>query len=179
MSSAIKTTDHDEIQRWVESHGGKPATVSRTRSRGDVGLIRIDFPGYSGKGSLEPIEWDAWFEKFDEQGLAFLYQEGKDTNFNKLVRRDADESREKSGRRGSPKRGASKKTTGRQPGQRGKGAGKPGRKTASRARGGSRGEDVKGWTKAQLMERARELDLPRRSGMNKEELVRALERRRS
>jgi hypothetical protein len=29
------------------------------------------------------------------------------------------------------------------------------------------------------MERARELDLPRRSGMNKEELVRALERRRS
>lgn len=93
MPAAKKTTDHREIQRWVESHGGHPATVKRTRGKNDVGLIRIDFPGFSGEGSLEAISWDEWFSKFDEQGLALLYQEGKNTNFNKLVRRDPDEVR--------------------------------------------------------------------------------------
>jgi hypothetical protein len=93
MAAAKKTTDHDTIRRWVETHGGHPATVKRTRSSKDVGLIRVDFPGYSGEKSLEPISWDDWFEKFDEQKLAFLYQEGPQTNFNKLVRRTAAKAR--------------------------------------------------------------------------------------
>lgn len=57
----------------------------------DIGMIRLDFPGYSGEGSLEPIEWEEWFEKFDENGLALLVQEttarGQRSNFNKLVSR--------------------------------------------------------------------------------------------
>jgi len=61
-------------------------------------MIRLDFPGYSGEGSLEPIEWDEWFEKFDENNLALLYQEetaeGEKSNFNKLVSRDTAEERE-------------------------------------------------------------------------------------
>jgi hypothetical protein len=100
MSAAKKTTDHGEIRRWVESHGGHPATVKRTRSKRDVGMIRIDFPGFSGEGSLEPIEWDDWFAKFDEQQLALIYQEGKNTNFNKLVRRDPEQVRSSDRRRG-------------------------------------------------------------------------------
>jgi hypothetical protein len=55
------------------------------------GIIRIDFPGYSGKGSLEEISWDDWFEKFEEKKLAFLHQDetagGKKSNFNKLINR--------------------------------------------------------------------------------------------
>jgi len=86
------TTDHEEIRRWAEQRGGKPATVTSTRSDDDAGIIRIDFPGYSGGSSLEEITWEEWFEKFDEQGLAFLYQEktadGEISNFNKLIRRD-------------------------------------------------------------------------------------------
>ncbi|HSF47702.1 MAG TPA: hypothetical protein VLA73_05005 [Burkholderiales bacterium] len=38
-------------------------------------MIRIDFPGYSGKESLEPIEWEEFFEKFEEGKLALVYQE--------------------------------------------------------------------------------------------------------
>jgi hypothetical protein len=87
------TTDHDEIRRWVEEHDGVPASV---RGTGDddgeeAGVLRIDFPGGSGSDRLEPIDWDEWFRKFDEENLAFLYQEhkadGSDSTFFKLVRR--------------------------------------------------------------------------------------------
>jgi hypothetical protein len=29
------TTDHDEIRRWVEEHGGRPAVVRDTREDGE------------------------------------------------------------------------------------------------------------------------------------------------
>lgn len=57
------------------------------------GIIRIDFPGHSGDETLQEISWDEWFDKFDKQRLALVYQEqtesGKTSNFNQLVRRDA------------------------------------------------------------------------------------------
>ena len=85
------TTDHDFIRRWAEQRGGKPSAVKSTERGDDPGIIRIDFPGYSGKGSLEEISWDEWFEKFDQAKLAFLYQEetagGEKSNFNKLISR--------------------------------------------------------------------------------------------
>ena len=56
-------------------------------------MIRLDFPGYSGADSLEEIDWDQFFEKFDEQGLALLVQDktsrGQKSNFNKLISREA------------------------------------------------------------------------------------------
>jgi hypothetical protein len=86
------TTDHKKIQRWVEERGGHPATVKRTESKGEPGVLRIDFPGYSGENELEAISWDEFFEKFDEKKLAFLYQDelksGKESRFFKLVSRD-------------------------------------------------------------------------------------------
>jgi len=85
-------TDHDEIRRWAEARGGKPACVKGTGGGDDVGMIRIDFPGYSGEGSLEPISWDEWFDKFEESDLALVVEnqgpEGDKARFNKLVRRD-------------------------------------------------------------------------------------------
>ncbi|HEY0712721.1 MAG TPA: hypothetical protein VGF45_08615 [Polyangia bacterium] len=91
-SAGHVTTDHETIRRWVEDRGGRPATVKRTGRRGGPGLLRIDYPGYSGEESLEPIEWEEFFAKFDESGLAFLYQEeragGGQSRFSKLVSRD-------------------------------------------------------------------------------------------
>jgi hypothetical protein len=88
------TTDHGEIRRWVEEHGGRPARVRGSGDGGDPGMLRIDFPGGTGEEQLEPISWDEWFQKFDEAGLAFLYQEqrasGEDSTFFKLVQRDSD-----------------------------------------------------------------------------------------
>jgi hypothetical protein len=86
------TTNHAQIKRWVEERGGHPAAVKRTESDDDIGILRIDFPGYSGEESLEEVGWDEWFEKFEEKQLAFLHQDktadGEVSRFNKLVSRD-------------------------------------------------------------------------------------------
>lgn len=93
MGGAAKATiDHDFIRSWVEERGGKPAHVKGRGGPGDPGILRIDFPGFSGEGSLEEISWDEWFKAFDENNLAFLFQEttsgGQESRFNKLVSRD-------------------------------------------------------------------------------------------
>ncbi len=89
------TTDHNEIRRWAEARGGKPATVKGTGSSGDPGLLRIDFPGGKGEDTLQEISWDEFFKKFDEKNLAFLYQDrtasGEPSYFFKLVSRDTAE----------------------------------------------------------------------------------------
>jgi hypothetical protein len=97
--SAHTTTDHDFIRRWVEERGGKPSRVKRTGGGEDPGILRIDFPGYSGADSLEEIEWEEWFEKFEENGLAFLHRDikgddGELDRFNKLVSRSGREDEE-------------------------------------------------------------------------------------
>jgi hypothetical protein len=91
-------TDHDEIRNWAEERDAQPACVRGTGSEEDVGMIRLDFPGYSGETSLEPIEWDEWLQKFDENNLALLVEDettgGEQSNFNKIIGREtaADQS---------------------------------------------------------------------------------------
>lgn len=93
MAGAAKsTTNHEEIRRWVEERGGFPACVCGTGDEEDTGLLRIDFPGYSGKESLKRISWNDWFEKFEEKKLAFLHQDEKDgelSRFSKIVSRSS------------------------------------------------------------------------------------------
>jgi hypothetical protein len=108
-ASSRVLTDHEEIQRWAEERGAKPAAVRGTGSDDDPGIIRLDFPGYSGEGSLEEMDWDEWFEKFDENNLALVVQEetanGQRSNFNKLVSRDSIEQ-SSSKKKSSAERGA-------------------------------------------------------------------------
>lgn len=94
MSGESKTTtDHKTIQRWVEERGGHPATVKGTSDGDEAGVLRIDYPGYTGENRLEEITWDEFFSKFDDEGLAFLYQEttkdGEQSRFSKLVANEA------------------------------------------------------------------------------------------
>ena len=90
--SSRVTIDHNEIRRWVEERQGRPATVRSTGSSKEPGLLRIDFPGGAGEDRLEPISWEAFFEKFDENRLAFVYQDklksGEESRFFKFVRRE-------------------------------------------------------------------------------------------
>ena len=88
------TTDHDEIQKWAEKRGGKPASVQDTEKGGDSGVIRLMFPDskFSDDDNLDEIAWEDWFKQFDANKLALVYQEhtadGKESSFNKLVSRD-------------------------------------------------------------------------------------------
>lgn len=54
------TRDHETIRRWADE---------------DPALLRIDFPGYAGEESLEPISWEEFLETFEKKRLAFLYQD--------------------------------------------------------------------------------------------------------
>lgn len=94
-STSQVTTDPKKIKKWVEERGGRPAHVKGTGGKDDAGLLRIDFPGYSGENSLEEISWEEFFEKFEEKDLAFLYQDktkdGEESRFFKLVSRSTAE----------------------------------------------------------------------------------------
>ena len=87
MSSSNTTTDHDDIRQWAEARDGHPAKVD---TGGEGGILRIDFG--EKEDNLTPIEWDEFFKIFDENKLAFLYQDetsdGGQSRFNKFVNRD-------------------------------------------------------------------------------------------
>ncbi len=90
MAEAKTTTNHDEIRRWAEARGGRPASVKDTGNGDDPGILRINFPG-GAEESLEDISWEEFFEAFEANNLAFLYQEetasGDESRFFKLVDR--------------------------------------------------------------------------------------------
>jgi hypothetical protein len=89
MSEARKITDHDEIRRWAEERGGVPTVAKGTEGRGQgAGVLRFDFDGR--EESLEEIDWDTFFETFEEKQLALLAQDeidGKKSRFFKFVER--------------------------------------------------------------------------------------------
>ena len=95
MSESRVTTDRNKIQSWVEERDGYPARVVGTDGRSG-GLIRIDYEGYSGEDTLERITWDEWFDAFEKNNLAFLYQDqvkgGGKSRFSKLIDRDSQEA---------------------------------------------------------------------------------------
>ncbi|MFP4345903.1 MAG: hypothetical protein ACLFU8_14500 [Anaerolineales bacterium] len=89
------TTNHQKIREWVQERGGYPATVEETMEGDEPGVLRIDFPGYSGEESLKRISWEEFFRKFDKEELAFLYQEqtqsGEMSRFFKFVDKETAE----------------------------------------------------------------------------------------
>jgi hypothetical protein len=93
MEKAKTTTDHEHIKRWVEERGGYPARVKGTNVKGGSGVLIIDYPGYSGTQTLEAISWDEFFKGFEENKLAFLYEDqkkaGSESRFSKLINRDS------------------------------------------------------------------------------------------
>ncbi len=100
MARAQSTTDHNVIRSWIETRKGHPSVVVRAtegRKRGSAGLLRVDFN--EPEDALEEISWDDFFDTFDSNELAFLYQDetaaGRKSRFHKFVSRDSvDESSE-------------------------------------------------------------------------------------
>jgi hypothetical protein len=86
MSTSKSTTSHKTIQSWIEARNGRPA---RVKTGGDGGILRVDFG--KPEENLEEIAWDEFFDIFDKNELAFLYQDetqdGKPSRFSKFVSR--------------------------------------------------------------------------------------------
>ena len=70
MAESKSTTDHNEIRRWAESNGGRPARVA-----GSEAALRIDFPGEDDGENLEAISWEEFFATFEQENLVFLYEQ--------------------------------------------------------------------------------------------------------
>ena len=83
---SLATTSHDVIREWAEARDATPATVDGTEHDGHLGVLRFDFGGDSDR--LRHVEWEEWFETFDERRLNFIYQEtrsdGSESNFFRL-----------------------------------------------------------------------------------------------
>ena len=131
--------DHDEIQRWAEERNAAPACVRGTGGGKDPGMIRLDFPGFSGARSLEHIDWNKWFRAFDENNLALLVQDktarGQRSNFNKLISRETAMAASK---------------------------GKSGSRTNARSGNGAANKSARGSTRAKRTESARGRTEPQR-----------------
>ncbi len=125
MPLAKTTKDHDEIRKWAEARGGKPAVVGATEGEDETGILRLmflDAPNHN-DDALEEISWDEFFEKFDASGLELTYQEktadGQISDFNKLIYPEPDSKEGKSllrktaGKKSSAKKSAAKKSTAR------------------------------------------------------------------
>ena len=136
-------TDHEQIRQWAEERGAQPSAVRRTHSDDNVGIIRLDFPGYSGEGSLGEIEWDEWFENFDNNNLALVVQDetanGEQSNFNKLVSRENVEnySKETADGRSERKGSSSRRSTGTK--TKSRGSRSSSRSASSEGNSGARG----------------------------------------
>ena len=154
-NSSRVITDHDEIRRWAEERDASPACVRRTGGGGDIGMIRLDFPGYTGEQSLEHIDWDEWFQKFDESNLALLVQDqlvsGERSNFNKLIGRETAKrrsegdyraSRHEGGKRTGSSRSTSRRSASAPSGSRRRAASSA-RSSVSQKSGGARRKAAK------------------------------------
>jgi hypothetical protein len=68
-----------------------PATVAGTEHDGHLGVLRLDFPGYTGD-RLREVSWDEWLATFERRRLDFIYQErqadGKRSNVFRLENPD-------------------------------------------------------------------------------------------
>jgi hypothetical protein len=91
MAQAKTTTDHNKIRKWAEQRGGVPSSVTETGNDGDPGILRLDFKPKDEE--LGKIRWEDFFEKFEKENLAFLYQDqaddGSESRFHKFVQRES------------------------------------------------------------------------------------------
>ena len=100
MPSEI-TTDHDVIRKWVEDRGGHPSVVRATeakrptKSKTGGGLLRVEFRDPN--DALEDVDWDGFFEVFEENKLAFLHydkrKDGQISRFSRFLFRDAENAK--------------------------------------------------------------------------------------
>lgn len=67
------TTDHEAIRDWVTERGGQPVELQDPDAEAfDIAFESLDRAiGY-------PLEWERFFERFEERGLAFAYDEAPD-----------------------------------------------------------------------------------------------------
>ncbi len=83
------TTDHYEIQHWADAHSAIPTEILPSIVDGEPTQIRLVL-GYSPETHPErrQITWNEFFLKFDQLGLALVYDDDS-TGRNELLQIEA------------------------------------------------------------------------------------------
>lgn len=74
------TTNHDEIIKWANKHGGFPTIFDDPTAREDKVGLRLDFQGkrdekYMNEAIIgKHVVWEDFFELFEKIDLAFMYR---------------------------------------------------------------------------------------------------------
>lgn len=69
------TTDKNIIKKWAEARNGWPALIKQASDMTVRNLLRIGFSNNGEEDLLEKISWEEFFDRFERERLAFLYQE--------------------------------------------------------------------------------------------------------
>lgn len=70
------TIDQAEIREWIEAHSGVPAVlkeVSEDEGEESDDMLHISFD--PNDPDMEEMEWDEFFERFDNDNLALVYDD--------------------------------------------------------------------------------------------------------
>ncbi len=68
-----RTTDHDEIRKWVEEKGGEPAVIKGVSGSEGEGILTLVF-GQPGP-DVQVISWQEFFNTFEDNELRFRYED--------------------------------------------------------------------------------------------------------
>lgn len=93
MAEDKMTTDRQEIIAWVNTHAGQPAKLATETGSA---MLRIVFPD-TFEPNVDLIEWGEFFQTFDQEKLALLFQE--EERFYKFVSRGLELPAERKGAR--------------------------------------------------------------------------------
>lgn len=85
------TTDHEKIKAWAEKRGGIPKIIDHPGALADEIGLRIDFPGSRDNAFIDEniereVSWEAFFGRFEEEGLAFIYEDRESDDPNSLYK---------------------------------------------------------------------------------------------
>ena len=82
-----KAQSNEEIKKWVEDHGGKPAIIDDPEITQDKIGLRINWIGKKDEAMLShgrkitrDVSWDEFFSEMERLGLSFLYSKEEDIN---------------------------------------------------------------------------------------------------
>lgn len=82
-----RAQSNEEIKKWVEDHGGKPAIIDDPEITEDKIGLRIDWKGSKdeamlpeGREDTRDITWEEFFSEMERLELAFMYSTEEDIN---------------------------------------------------------------------------------------------------
>ena len=89
MPTLGPTTDHHEIRHWAEANGAVPTEILPQIVDSVPTQIRLVLKGSAGQDATRrTITWEEFFAKFDQLGLALVY-DGDSTGYNELLQIEA------------------------------------------------------------------------------------------